>query len=39
MGFAAHAIEGLILTPFDVLGSLFPLVDDDGKDKDNPCLH
>jgi uncharacterized protein involved in outer membrane biogenesis len=38
-GFLAHTIEGLIMTPFDVLGSLFPLVDDAGGDPSNPCLH
>lgn len=37
-GFLARAIAGVVMKPFDALGSLLPLVDDGGKDKDNPCL-
>jgi hypothetical protein len=38
-GFVAHALEGLVLTPLDALGSLLlPLVSDHGADPSNPCL-
>ncbi len=37
-GAAARTIGEVIFSPFNLLGSLLPLVNDQGKDNDNPCL-
>lgn len=35
---AARAAEEVVLSPINALDALVPLINDNGKDKDNPCL-